>query len=725
MREFILFTISGLTTGSVYAIIASGLTLTYATTGVFNFAHGAIAMVAAFVFWQLHEAWQWPTLLAAVLVVAVAAPVFGLAIERVVMRRLEGASTVNTLVATAALMLALVAFALWVWDPDVNRGIRPFWSGRALEVGAVRLPYHDLAVLSIALVVALLLGWFLHRTRDGIAMRARVDNPALAAINGARPQRSAQLAWVLGVSSAALAGILVAPKLTLSPLPLTLLVVNAYAAAVIGGLRSLPVTVAGALLLGLANDYMIGYLPKIDTGQQYLRGLATVTPVVVLFAALLVVGRRAPMATARGSTRITTVRPTYAQAAALGAGAVLVTIAFAGVLGVGDLFITTRVWGLAIVALSAVPLIGLAGKISLCQMTFGGIGAVVAGHLGAAGNPLALAVAAAVAGAVGAVVAVPTRRLSGIYLALATAAFAVAMDRWMFGLPRFTVFGRDVQLFRTGALDLRRPRLGPVDLASDRAYLVASAVAFGACALLVVAVVRSRLGRRLVALRDSERGAASVGVDTGAVTVGVFAGSAALAGFGGALYGMAVGSVSADRFGFLVSVSIVLTMVVAGVQTPLAAAFTGVFLAGPTLTNLFPHLSQLTSMTIALAAIGIGRNANGFIVDGLGPWWRRARGRPFVLLAGGAALAGLWIGRIGGALRNAPWAIASLALLVAAAAVAGRRDALVEALDRGSTPDDRNPVERWGVDDAYQAADIEWLDQQLALRNAVAGAAAR
>src|SRR5258708_4921466 len=100
MREFVLYTVSGLTTAGIYAITASGLTLTYTTTGVFNFAHGATGMVAAFLYWQLRFAWGVPAPAAFAVVLLIAAPMFGLLLERTIMRRLEGTSDVTKLVVT-------------------------------------------------------------------------------------------------------------------------------------------------------------------------------------------------------------------------------------------------------------------------------------------------------------------------------------------------------------------------------------------------------------------------------------------------------------------------------------------------------------------------------------------------------------------------------------------------------------------------------------------------
>ena len=103
MKEFLVFTISGLATGGIYAITAGGLTLTYATTGIFNWAHGAIGMFAAFAYWQMSVGWGWPAPLAALVCLLVLAPLVGIGMEAGVMRRLEGTSEASKLVVTLAM----------------------------------------------------------------------------------------------------------------------------------------------------------------------------------------------------------------------------------------------------------------------------------------------------------------------------------------------------------------------------------------------------------------------------------------------------------------------------------------------------------------------------------------------------------------------------------------------------------------------------------------------
>ena len=151
MHEFIIFTIGGLATASIYAITASGLTLTYATTGIFNWSHGAIGMLAAFAYWQLHVGWGWNAVLSLAICLLVLAPILGVILEIGVMRRLEGTSEAAKLVVTLALALAMVGAAQWIWNPQTFRTLTPLFAGDTLVLGPIRISYNDLIVLGVAL----------------------------------------------------------------------------------------------------------------------------------------------------------------------------------------------------------------------------------------------------------------------------------------------------------------------------------------------------------------------------------------------------------------------------------------------------------------------------------------------------------------------------------------------------------------------------------------------
>src|SRR5947209_11397735 len=123
MTEFLAFTITGVVTGAVYAVAASGLVVTYTTSGIFNFAHGAMGMIMAFVYWQLRVAWHWPAPIALIAVLFVLAPLFGALIERVLMRNIRGSDTGTSLMVTLGLLLFLIGVAYTRWKPTEPRAL--------------------------------------------------------------------------------------------------------------------------------------------------------------------------------------------------------------------------------------------------------------------------------------------------------------------------------------------------------------------------------------------------------------------------------------------------------------------------------------------------------------------------------------------------------------------------------------------------------------------------
>src|SRR4051794_32053650 len=242
MDIFLSYTVVGLVAGCVYALIATGLVVTYNTTGIFNFAHGAIAMIGAFTYWQLSDVtdgWGWPAPVALFVVLFVLAPAFGLVIERLLMRPLRGAPVDLTLVVTLGLLLFLVGLAQVIWKPTEVRNLPSFFNGSGFRLGYVQVSWHEVVAVAATVGIAVGLRLLFNNTRTGIAMRAVVDSPDLLAMAGGRPVRIQQLAWMLSCSIAALAGILLAPIARLDILLLTLLVVDGYAAAIIGRLRNL------------------------------------------------------------------------------------------------------------------------------------------------------------------------------------------------------------------------------------------------------------------------------------------------------------------------------------------------------------------------------------------------------------------------------------------------------------------------------------------------------
>ncbi len=470
MSAFWSYTVVGIATGAIYAVTASGLVVTYATTGVFNFAHGAIGMFAAFSYWELTQNHHLQPLLAVALILFVGAPLLGALIEFVLMRRLHGASAERSLMVTLGLMLILLGLASTVWGDTPGRtGIPAFFAGHTVRILGVNITVQQLIVLGTAVVVAGALRLVLKRTRIGVAMRAVVDDPELIAMAGAPPVRIARAGWVAGVMLAALAGVLIAPLVTLDQTTLTLIVVNGYAAAVVGRLRNLPLTFVGGLAIGLGEAYVVGYVP-LNWQSSWLPNPALALPMAFLFVVILVhPGERLR---AVGEVRVSRVpKVTKLRESLVGAGAV-VAAGVAGTLVLSGTWRATVSQGLVfgVIALSLVLLTGYAGQVSLGQMAFVGIGAYTMGKIAGGGSWLGMLTAVGVSAAVGALIAWPTVRVKGIYLALATLAFAQFA---------YYVFFSNLRLFNdNGSIVVHRVALPGIKLTGANAELVFLSVVF-------------------------------------------------------------------------------------------------------------------------------------------------------------------------------------------------------------------------------------------------------
>ena len=194
MTEFLSFLIAGIVYGAIYAVSASGLVVTYNTTGIFNFAHGAMGMILAYLFWQLWQGWGLPVVLSLVIVLFVAAPVLGVVVERVVMRPLYGAATSIVLAVTLGLLLVLVAAGRHDLEPDANTYNMPeLVNGNPISISGITLSCEQLITVAVAVAAAVFLRVFFRRTRTGVAMRAVVDDPTLASLSGAPSGRISRL----------------------------------------------------------------------------------------------------------------------------------------------------------------------------------------------------------------------------------------------------------------------------------------------------------------------------------------------------------------------------------------------------------------------------------------------------------------------------------------------------------------------------------------------------
>ena len=626
LNSIVFFIIVGITLGSIYAVAATGLVVTYTTSGVFNFAQGAIGMIMAFVYWELKVDLGIQTLVAFLLTVLIAAPLFGLFIERVLMRPLADAPLVAQLVTTIGVMLALIGLAATIWNPNTTRSIGTFFGTSGFHLGETFMPWYRFITIAAGLLIALFLKFLLSRTRLGIAMRSVVDNRDLAALNGARVGQVSMTAWMLGSSMAAVAGIFLAQELsTLDVQTLTLLIVDAFAAAIIGRLRSFPLTYVGGIIIGLALSFQQNFLNW--TGRWTTA--STAIPTVLLFLALLF----APQARIEVRKAVRILAP---RVPSLRTAGIAMVVLFAAVVLVAGVMTRVDVRRLdialvtAITLVSLVPLTGWTRQISLGQISFVGVGAfafaIWGGHIGGLG---ALVVAAAFAIPFGALMCLPALRLHGLYLALASMAFARMAEFLFFDQPE--VFGSSARLagsIKILGFDFSKPfSVFGIHYGQDVGTLFLVAVLFGLVGLGVVRLRTSAFGRRLVALGDSEAACATLGINQTQTKFQVWVLSAAIAGFSGALFAAVLGSASTQDFQMLAGLPYLLLVVVGGVAVVSGALLGGLLLQSFTwYTELFPSVivgvfgwfsfnlfNLLMALGPGLAGIGVGRQPSGII----------------------------------------------------------------------------------------------------------------
>jgi branched-chain amino acid transport system permease protein len=268
--------VSGLATGSIYALMALALVIVYNATRTLNFAQGEMLMVAAFTAWTAHHALAWP-LAAAVVVAVLASAALGFLLERFVIRRSIAATHWDVLIITLGLSLVLRSLAGILWTHD-EFPFPSFFPARPVAVGPLRVVPVSLGIIAASLALMLVLYALFTRTRLGRAMRAVAQNQRAARLVGISVERVYSASWVLAAMVGALAGVLIAPVVFLST-KMGVIVINGFTAAVLGGFGSMPGAVLGGMLLGVIENLAPLYLPS---------GIRHAVPFLLLIGILVV-----------------------------------------------------------------------------------------------------------------------------------------------------------------------------------------------------------------------------------------------------------------------------------------------------------------------------------------------------------------------------------------------------------------------------------------------------
>jgi len=610
------FVVIGVFTGSLYGLAAMGMVLTYQTVGVFNFAYGAVAMFCAFTYWQVHDAWGVTAWLAMPLLFLVVAPVLGLVLEAL-FRPLSGAAVEVVIVVSLGVLAALTAAAGLIWPQDEH--VQPIFPISTFVLGShLHVGYDQLGTLLVSLAMAALLWGLLRRTRFGVSTRAVVDNPDLSDMIGIHGDNVRRVAWILSCVFAALVGILISPSVTLDVNGLVLLVIYAFAPAVLGIVFGLPAAYIGGLGLGI----VVSVISKFSNSGTVANVVAAL-PYLALLVLLLIFGSRLKSAGSGAvAQRLSALRSSVSarrsrwslgalrvdSRLAVGIGgfvlAVLVPLAIPG----PRLNFATQGFIYALIALTLVVLTGWAGQISIAQFSFVGVGAFTAGHLaGSHGQHFLFAVLVGMllAAPLGIIVGLVSLRLSGLYLALATLAFALVMDNMVFNRS-------DVSGGLTG-ITVPRPQIFGVSFTGRAALYELVVIVFGLLAVGAYALRQGPVGRRLHIVRDSPLAASTLGVNLTVTKVVVFVMCAMVAALGGAFYGALQQAITPLDFMWSASLELLLLVILGGRSVIAGAVIAGAVYVLPQLPGIPTEVTKVIPLAIAVGVIGLAQEPEGTV----------------------------------------------------------------------------------------------------------------
>jgi branched-chain amino acid transport system permease protein len=279
MADFVQQVTIGLASGAIYASLALALVLIYRTTDVVNFAQGEMATFTTFVAWTLmnHGLAYWPAFVLTLLIAFAG----GVAVERVLVRPVEHRSEIVIVIVTIGLLIAINGLTGWIWGADVKAFDSPF-PNRSLEVGGVAISIQDIGTFCVCLVTVAILWAFFRFTTLGLAMRAVALNPHASRLMGVRVGWMLALGWGLAAVLGAVAGMMAAPTVQLDPTLMLVVLIYAFAAAVLGGIDSPIGAVVGGLALGVVVTLLGRYWNFVGEELRLPSALAILLLVLVV-----------------------------------------------------------------------------------------------------------------------------------------------------------------------------------------------------------------------------------------------------------------------------------------------------------------------------------------------------------------------------------------------------------------------------------------------------------
>lgn len=584
--------LNGLASASSLFLVASGLSIIFGVTRIVNFAHGSFYMLGAYLAWTLVERLGsghlgfWGGLLLAALIVGA----IGAVIEMVLLRRIYRAPELFQLLATFGVVLVIQDLALYAWGPQDLLGPRaPFFRG-AVEILGQRFPRYELLLIAIGPAVLGLLWLLFHRTRWGTLVRAATQDREMVAALGVDQKRLFTSVFFLGSVLAGIGGALQLPRESVNLHMDLSIIADVFVVVVVGGMGSVPGAYLAALLIAELQAFGILVFPKITLVLMFL-----VMAVVLVIRPYGLLGRAPTQVRGAGPAAEPVIRRTPRELIWVGAAVLAALIVLPPFAGDYAIAVLTEILMFVLFAASLHFLMGPGGMVSFGHAAYFGLGAYAAAlaakHLAAPMVP-ALIAAPLAAGLCGVVFGWFCVRLSGVYLAMLTLAFA--QIGWSISFQWVELTGGD-----NGVLGVWPPAWAAGKLAYY--YLTLSLCLAGTLALR--RIIYAPFGYALRAGRDSGLRAEAIGIDLQRSQWAAFALAALFAGLAGGLFAFFKGSVFPTYLSIPKSVDALLMVLLGGVQT----------ISGPILgAVVFEGLSeQLVRWT------GYWRGAMGLIIIGL------------------------------------------------------------------------------------------------------------
>jgi branched-chain amino acid transport system permease protein len=618
MSDYVLFLILGVGAGAIYAALALGLVMTYRASGFVNFALGAMGMYVTYVFVQLRKDGDLDlfvfrvslgerlSLGPAIVVALLFAAGLGLLCYYAIFRFLQHAAPLARVVASVGLMILLQSLAERRFGTAIQ-AIPVILPNEPVNVLGAAIPRDRLYVLALVVAAAVLLRLLFQYTRFGLVTSAVAENEKASILLGFSPGRVAAANFVLATTLAGAIGILVSPITALDPVSLSLMIIPALGAALVARFSSFEVAVLAALAIGMLQSE-ITKIQQLGLSWFPETGISEGLPLVVIVIAMAIFGRKLP---ARHEVRAERLPFSPRPGRLLLATTIGVGLGAVAVLTFDPSYRLALIQSLVgmIICMSLVVATGYAGQISLAQAAFAGTAAYTLSLLTIdAGWPFPLPplVGVVAAATLGAVMALPAIRVRGVHLAIATLAMGVFVEKFWFANPKYNggFYRADIPSPEIGGLNLG---IAGGDFAAfprkEFAFFVLAGVVL--VALVVAAIRRGSLGRRMLAIRANERAAAACGVNVVSTKIVAFTISAAIAGVSGCFFAYTTRQLDDFSFSSTASIGYLAIAYLGGITSIAGAVIGGTLVAGGLAFRVIDDLFGLGSYQTLISGIGL------------------------------------------------------------------------------------------------------------------------